>query len=390
MRLFSLVLMIFLIPDLAWTQYRITSVPVLTEPLNTRHYSTGNAMVSFVNSSGGNYINPATLEHNGLPTINYFLDTFGTNHDVIEVRLQNFYSGASFGNFDIALSYLDLRSSFSEEAIVLSEPYRDNVIKITGAYIFKNGLRAGIGLNYLKSDIRNDQIYVDREYNPAKSVFFDLGIQYHKTYYYKDETWLLTPSYGLSLTNFGKAVSYYEGISDPLPTKLRLGTGLSVKYGQESFGLRPLEMNGSLAVSKFMVRNEMEIIENNGSTDTVYVAMNPFKALFRSWGNYKWSDGLDEQTATIGDQLIFHTGFEVIFYETLSLRFGYQKASEVNLPYTFQAGGFGINLGYLSFDYSKYFYPEGRINDKGSTWNLTARIPLDGKKPRSILNHIFN
>lgn len=389
MRLLSLVLMIFLIPELAWTQYRITSVPVLIEPLDTRYYSTGNAMVSFANSSGGNYINPATLENNGLPTINYFLNTFGTNRDVIEISLQNFYTGASFGNFDIALSYLDLRSSFGEEAIVVSEPYRDNVIKITGAYTFKNGLRAGFGINYLKSDIGNDQVYVNREYNPAKSVFFDLGVQYQKTYY-KDETWLFTPSYGLSLTNFGKAVSYYDGISDPLPTKLRVGSGISVKYGQESFGLSPLEINGSLAISKFMVRNELEIIETNGGTDTVYVAMNPFKALFRSWGNYKWNDGLDEQIATIGDQLILHTGFEVIFYETLSLRAGYQKASEVNQPYTFQAGGFGINLGYLSFDYSNYFYPEGRGNDRGSTWNLTAKIPLDGTKPRSILNHIFN
>lgn len=382
--------MIFLIPDLALSQYRITSVPVLIEPLDTRYYSTGNAMVSFINSGGGNYINPATLDHNGIPTIKYFLDTFGTNQDVIEIRLQNFYTGASFGNFDISLSYLDLRSSFSEEAIVLSEPYKDNVIKITGAYKFKNGLRAGFGVNYLKSDIGNEQVYVDREYNPAKSVFFDLGIQYHKTYPSRDETWLLTPSYGLSLTNFGKAVSYYDGISDPLPTKLRMGTGMSVKYGQESFGLRPLEMNGSLAVSKFMVRNEMEMIETNGRTDSVYVAMNPFKALIRSWGNYKWNDGLEEQTATIVDQLIFHTGFEVIFYETLSLRVGYQKASEVNMPYTFQAGGFGINLGYLSFDYSEYFYPDGRGNDRGSTWNLTVRIPLNDKKPRSILNHILN
>jgi hypothetical protein len=307
-----------------------------------------------------------------------------------KTRTQNIYAGFSAGKFNIALNYLDFRNVFDDEASIFYEPFRDNVLKLSTAYIFDNGLRAGIGLSYLKSDIGDNQIYADREYIPATSFFVDLGVQYQKVYQ-KGEDWKLTPSFGTALTNFGQSVSYYDDEdTDPLPARLKIGTGLAVEYGEEIFGMKSVRVLGSFAVSKLMVRQEKKAIENNGQSDTVYVAMNAFEALYRSWGTYTWYDGISYQEASLGEQLMFHSGIEVVFLETLALRFGYQKASEVNFPYTVQTGGFGIDLGYLAFDYTRFYYPKGRLSEKGNTWNITARIPLGGNKPKSILNQFFN
>lgn len=389
MRSLLIVLIAFLFSLEASGQYTSISVPVLDEPMNSRNFALGNSLVSFTHNSLGSYINPASVSHEGLPTLGYFFYENDGISGHFNTRTKNVYAGFSAKKFDIALSYLDFRSILDDNLLILDEPFRENVLKLSTAYKFDSGLRVGIGLNYLESDIGDNQIYADREYSPATSFFVDLGVQYQKVYQ-KGEDWELTPSFGASLTNFGQPVSYYnDEDTDPLPSKLKIGSGLTAEYGVEIYGMKLLRVLGSLAVSKYMVRQEMKVIENNGQSDTVYVAMNAFEALYRSWGTYTWYDGASYQEASLGQQLIFHSGIEVVFLETLALRFGYQKASEVNLPYTVQTGGFGINLGYLAFDYTRFYYPEGRLSEKGYTWDITARIPLGGNRPKSILNQFF-
>lgn len=389
MRSLLIILMGFLFSLEASGQYTSISVPVLDEPMNSRNFALGNSLVSITHNSLGSYINPASIDHEGLPTLGYYLHENDGISGYFKNRTQNIYAGFSTGKFDIALSYLDFRNIFDDEALILDEPFRENAFKLSTAYIFENGLRAGIGLSYLKSDTGDNQIYTDREYSPATSFFVDLGVQYQKVYQ-KGEDWKLTPSFGASLTNFGQSVSYYnDEDTDPLPVRLKAGTGITAEYGGEIFGMKSVRVLGSLAVSKYMVRQEKKAIENNGQSDTVYVAMNAFEALFRSWGTYTWYDGMNYQEASLGQQLMFHSGIEVVFLETFALRAGYQKASEVNFPYTVQTGGFGINLGYLAFDYTRFYYPEGRPSERGNTWNITARIPLGGNKPKSILNQFF-
>lgn len=389
MRSLLIVLMVFLFSLEAIGQYTSVSVPILDEPMNSRNFALGNSLVSITHNSLGSYINPASIDHEGLPTLGYFFHENDGISGYFKYRTQNIYGGFSAGKFDVGVSYLDLRKIFDDDVIFVDEPFKENVLKLSTAYTFNNGLRAGIGLNYLKSDIGENQIYADREYRPATSFFVDLGLQYQMVYQ-KGEDWKLTPSFGASLTNFGQSVSYYDDEdTDPLPARLKIGTGLIAEHGEEIFGMKSVRILGSLAVSKLMVRQKKKAIENNGQSDTVYVAMNAFEALFRSWGTYTWHDGMNSHEASLGQQLMFHSGIEVVFLETLALRFGYQKASEVNFPYTVQTGGFGINLGYLAFDYTRFYYPEGRANERGYTWNITARIPLGEKKPKSILNQFI-
>ncbi|MFD2532712.1 PorV/PorQ family protein [Gracilimonas halophila] len=180
MRSLLIVLIVFLFPLEASGQHTSVSVPILDEPLNSRNFALGNSLVSFTHNSLGSFINPASIDHEGLPTLGYFLYENDFNLGYFKTRTQNIYAGFSAGKFDIALSYLDFRSNFDDDAPILNEPFRDNVLKLSTAYRFENGLRAGIGLNYLKSDIGENQIYANREYSPATSFFVDLGLQYQR------------------------------------------------------------------------------------------------------------------------------------------------------------------------------------------------------------------
>ncbi len=59
----------------------------------------------------------------------------------------------------------------------------------------------------------------------------------------------------------------------------------------------------------------------------------------------------------------------------------------------FHTVGVGIDLYYLALDYA--YISDNYADDNygnyfnGSHWQLTGRIPLDGKTPDTILHHLF-
>ncbi|SMO89663.1 PorV/PorQ family protein [Gracilimonas mengyeensis] len=389
MRVLSFCLLLGFIPFSVNAQYRTAGVSFISVQESIRSYALGNSTVAFTGSSAAHHLNPASLSHNRIPTVSFSRYTRKWR-SYSENIFTNVYAGYTIGPVDMAASLKHFRIKEEEIFGTLESKHKEYLVNFTASYNVGNGLRVGAGVNYIYSQLlRYSSIYAS-DFEPDKTFSFDLGIQYQKKATLSS-SWHIIPAVGASLTDFGEAVSYNDDFAgDPLPMKLRLGTGIELISTKRTMGLNTFTGTLSLALSKPMVRREIQVSRNNdGTVDSSYVPMKPFKALFKSWDTYHWSNGQAQQS-DLGEQIWSHVGLEGIFLETFAIRLGYQDAGQPDKGHSFRSIGGGINLGYLQFDYAYIHDIESGPNRNSNHWQFTARIPLDGHKPDSILHHLFN
>ncbi|MEO9885292.1 MAG: hypothetical protein ABJR05_06780 [Balneola sp.] len=202
--------------------------------------------------------------------------------------------------------------------------------------------------------------------------------------------WKFTPSFGLSLTDFGSLVKYSgQEEGDPLPMRFRTGMGLTTDFAHDWNGFQLFRGDVAFAISKFLIAIERD---ENGD----FQRFGPFETLVKAWGSF---EAVDPNTGrskeySLGEQLIFHSGLELNFLESFSFRLGYQNGQELNSFYSIRSVGFGIDLYYIALDYvNSVQYDEDYENIdtpiNGEFLQVTGRIPLDGKSPKSLLRLLF-
>lgn len=384
----------------------ITNSPLFAQPLinsafsmrglnsNVKSLSLGNAVTSLSGSYGDPQINPAGVELKEALQLSYTRNEF-------EVESTDRIISAVVG-FNKSTFSLAFRRVFGGE---LAYPERDlgaytrfnsheNYFGLSYSISVLSHLRVGAGVNYLESSGGSGSFWSYWKHDPAKEWSFDLGIQYEQPIKI-NKVFLLKPSIGLSVTDFGNGVNYYsteEKRTDPLPGRMRFGSGITVQTVERIKEKHFLGISITGDISKTLNRRERVITD----VDTFYRAMNPFRELTETWTSYEYFDGQKYNTISVKDQLWFHAGIEFQVLESFFLRWGAQKAPEYDEQFSYRSLGIGVDIYYLAFDYNHILIKRGgRFRDTyysflaGPHWQLTARFPFDGKKPNTILDEFF-
>lgn len=363
-----------------------TAVPFIEIDLDVRMQSLGNSFISFYGKEGALEINPASI---------------GNHKDLrfsFTKREWQFYSQDPFKIYQFGLqtglgkwglAYQSRYFDYSDDSFRSgneSEFYHN----FSASFNNQKGLSVGFGLNYIKSDLGETTSVSGNQELVANPFSADLGLQYRKQI--KSEgAWQFTPSIGSSITDFGELVKYSgQEQGDPLPMRFRTGLGLTANYDKYWNDFKLFKGNVAFGISKFLVAIEEQ---ENGD----YKRFGPFQTLIKSWGSFKVVDPNtgNSKSYNLGEQFIFHSGLELTFLESISIRFGYQNGQKLNSYYSIKSVGFGIDLYYLSIDYvnSQQFDDDYEGHDNpinGGKIQLTGRIPLDGKSPKSLLKLFFD
>ncbi|SMO89700.1 hypothetical protein SAMN06265219_11492 [Gracilimonas mengyeensis] len=243
-----------------------------------------------------------------------------------------------------------------------------------------------MAINYLYSSQASGTRISTQLVAPNTSVSLDLGANYQFPKI-QSSGFILSPHLGMALTDFGAPSHYADpDTKHPLATTLRLGGGANIALNKKVYGWQVVELSVMQNVSKVLARIEVKSNDNGFYRN----AMNPFKALVKSWGTYEYYDGPRIKKSNFSEQLWWHSGVELKFLETIALRWGYQKAGKAEEEMSYRALGAGIDLYYLVFDYTHIKNDEDDNLLVGHHWQITGRIPLDGTRPDTILNMLFD
>lgn len=381
----------------------LVAFPVFAQPLihsafsmrglntNVKSLSLGNAVTSLNGAYGDPQINPAGVELKEALQLSYTRNEF-------EVESTDRIISATVG-FSRSVISLSFRRVFGSE---LAYPERDlaaytrfnsheNYFGLSYSIFILSNLRVGAGVNYLTATEGSGSFVSQQKLTKEEALSFDLGIQYN--YPIKiNQRFILEPNIGISITDFGKGVNYYsfeEKYTDPLPGRMRFGSGLLIQTVERIKGKHFLGISITGDISKTLNRRERVVTD----VDIFYRAMNPFRELTETWTSYEYFDGQKYNTISVKDQLWYHAGIEFQVLESFFLRWGTQKAPEYDEQFSYRSLGIGVDIYFLAFDYNHILIKRGgRFRDTyysflaGPHWQITARFPFDGKSPKTILD----
>tara|TARA_R110000868_G_scaffold410693_6_gene699895 strand:+ start:18367 stop:19518 length:1152 start_codon:yes stop_codon:yes gene_type:complete len=374
-------------------QLSLSAIPIATVNNNFRSLALGNAVVSLSGKYGDYHINPAGVGLTNSIQVyggRDYPDGYGSGRTFLILNYGFKKSGFNLSlqkyqweeQLTLVGSYKKLRGRFNSDEIFMNASY---------SYSFNPYLRAGIGINYIHTTQSSGSIYSQALTDDLKFFTVDLGFLYQGSSY-KISMGSITPNAGFSISDFGKSQSYYSsGYGEPLPTTLRLGAGLTFESDKKVWNQHLIGSSVLFNTSKFTGRKELKGNEMDGY---YYEAMPAFKALFNSWGTFEWNNGQQIKNYSLPEQIWLHSGIELTFLETFSLRFGRENAANEEEWLSYRSVGFGVDLYYISLDYTSIKLDSGEPNlyynfYSGNHWQLTGRFPLKGKKPNTILTQIL-
>ena len=391
--LIALLFVLFGVNNLVFAQLPITSFPFTSRNFDVQSLSLGSATVSLPDQNGNTRINPAGIGEKGVLQVSPNWSTLVVPQ-IDSFREYRMNVNYKFGNSAIAFRVQRMETGEHKPAFFYPTAFgqkfnsNDMFTSLSYSHSLKNNFRIGASLNYLYGGESTGSSISARKTEAVDTWSVDLGFQYE--FSKRMDNLTLQPNFGMSLTNFGQPVEYFDpGTSDPLPTKLQAGVGMKLSSTNEVFDKKQFELTLLQNASKIMARTELKGTDSN----LQFSAMNPFKALIRSWDNYIYFDGHNTITATPIEQIWWHSGVEIKWVETLSLRMGYEHAAKREERLSYWSVGAGLDLYYLVFDYAYLSdtYAGDDYGDyfSGHHWQLTGRIPLNGNKPDTILNEFF-
>lgn len=380
------------ISETVTAQIGITAVPFLEINGDARSRGLAGADVAKI-SRNGLYLNPAALGPVGtvqltspFSTENYtpfFSSPWLRGFNVEDLWFASPKLVIGFDKLVVGYQYNRLNLG---QQVITDERYPRELMTFN-SFEFSHGLsfsypisdfvRLGAGVNFIKSDLASGIMVGEERFEVAKQVSFDFGLYGQRPQEF--EQLIVTPSFGWSITDFGKGMRYTEnGQKDPLPIIMRGGFGVQVDLKKYLWGYRIVSFAGYGALSKLMARHEVTTSIVDGEIITEYEAVGPFGALIKSWDSYQHFNGQEMVEVSVREQFRRHTGFEATFMEILTFRFGHYFEDENNGNREYDTFGIGIQYKYISFDYSELRTVESDHSlDDSNFYQIGIHIPLE-------------
>jgi Type IX secretion system protein PorV len=233
---------------------------------------------------------------------------------------------------------------------------------------FTDRLSGGLVLRYIHSDL----VPSGEESHPGRSVAGDIGL-----YYQRDiQPWGLEGQWatGLSISNLGSPVSYYEDAeTTPIPTNMRLGGRYSISIG-EDHGISILaDLNKLLVPTSGMyeldtLSNELILLRGKETPSSVIRGM--YQSFYDAPGVQR-TDGSYSVFAEEIHEISCALGAAYDYRDLFSLRAGYfhEHASKGNRRYyTF---GAGTSFSFLTFDISYLLPVDGQYSPLYNTFRFS-------------------
>lgn len=358
---------------------------------NVNSLSLGNATVSLRGAYGDHHINPAGIGMKNTSSFSFTNNSvvnYGNKHQAFAsvIGLEKIFFSFSVTKFKSGESGPHLY--FSDQILYSRFNSAELYSNVSLAYSLSSHLRVGLGINHLHATSGTGSLWSIQKTGSLQALSLDAGMQYENEFS-ANEDLFITPSFGFSITDFGNGVDYHRpNYKVPLPTIARSGFGISLKSGQKIFSRNLLRLTLTGDISKALGRKEKVI----SATDTSYQAMSPFDQLIKTWDDFDFNNGQRLTNYNVWEQLRFHAGIEITILESFMLRWGFQHMPEYEDILTYQSLGIGIDFFYLKFNSNFILGPDENHKFSfiyGKHWQLTGRIPLNGEKPDTILNHIF-
>lgn len=247
-----------------------------------------------------------------------------------------------------------------------SDEYIEWVWNLSASYPVSEQLIVGAGVNYIFND---RGVRVNPESNgKGKTFSIDIGVS-KKFNQITTDRLMIKPTAGFSLSDFCPKITYFDGDEgEALPMMIRGGAGVEFASLRNLNGFSYLGLTYSFGLARVVNRVD---IKNDGSIN-VY---GPFEALIKSWRSYKYFTGKREKTVTLKYQIWIQNGVKISTLESFFFRLGYQNVEDVFGQFTYFSWGFGIDLGYIAFDYANADFENEELLSNDPQWQVTGRIP---------------
>lgn len=321
---------------------------------DSRSAGMGNAGVALADNAYAIFWNPAglafqegteaSLTHsNWLPEFNagLFYEYLVAKHHI-----------PGWGTFGAHLTYLFLGEHEGRDA--QNNPtgtFKSYDLAVGGSYAFKVGERLGVGtgVRLIYSNLAPGQQVGSQETKAGVSVGVDLAMLYQ------------TPTFslggidthvdlGFNLANMGPKIQYSDNAqSDPIPTNLRFGYGLTFDFDEYN------RLTWATDFNKMLINVEVDTVNGVNQADPFY------KAIFTSWqaievrANALNNDDAEFETLSVIDQLTIGTGLEYWYNDLFALRAGYFYENPYNGNRQFLTFGAGLRYNIIGVDFS-YIY----------------------------------
>lgn len=320
-RLSIIVLFVVFTPLVCLGQANLVQAPILRlapDPISSGRGFTGVAQPEKVTAI---YWNPAGLAFQHGSQIGLY--RFKPLPDFVGNRFYGSVMGRyrvdNVGMFALSFRYLDLGSGtlFDDEGNPghTFSSYQYSFGLSIGRVAIPKTLSLGIGIRFISSHLVPAGMKVDeRQTKVGRAVTFDIGALYFPGDFPIGDHVYAHPSVGLSITNFGGRLTYFEnGYENPLPTMLRLGGAIELQLGEAGIHV----LTPSIEFSKLLVH-----VDSNGTDGA-------FQALFSSWSSYQYFNGRKTIEVGLLDQIMYGVGLEYWYANMIALRAGYYRQSEV-------------------------------------------------------------
>jgi len=254
------------------------------------------------------------------------------------------------------------------------------------AHLFKNGISAGGGIKYIRSDLGLESVQ-GADIRPANSIAVDLGIDYRKGFHVFKNS-IVNLSAGACINNFGSKIKYSDDSEgDFLPTYLRIGIMVNPDfYLSDDFRLN---LDLAYQMEKLLVPTP-PVYKHDSSDNLVPIPgsdqfeiekgkdpdISIFRALYQSFYDapYGSQEEVHEIVHKFGGELRF--SYQQKAY--LALRAGKYIAHESKGGTDLTTWGAGIGVFGFVLDYKKILSANAITN---GTWALTFGFRTTLTKP---------
>ncbi len=345
--------LILLLPLTINAQVGITGVPFLQIEPDSRGAGMGNTGVAIADNAAALFWNPAGLafqrDNQASITHSNWLANFGVSdlfYDYVVVK--QYIEG--IGTVGGHITYLNLgeQAETGETPDVIS---RFNSYELSLGFSYGTEVNANLavggGLRLIYSSLANGTSISGQKVNPGSSVGVDLAMLY------KSNPFDFGPSdavasFGINLSNLGPGIQYSDNAQkDPIPTVLRFGPAINIGLDEE----RTNELTLAVDISKVMARQE---VTATSDTTFEFKAVNPLRALIKSWDTYRPLDPNTGQRTNVSllQQFMIGAGMEYWYRKQFAIRGGYYYEDPKNGDREYITFGAGIRLNQFGVDFS--------------------------------------